>query len=54
MPWPEFVLRFVRDENLDRLAACVVIVEPGRVRVRKPPLRTDGPEWMVIPLPPSP
>lgn len=30
-----FVEDFVRDQNLDQLAGCLVIVEPGNVRIRR-------------------
>ncbi len=33
-----FVEQFVRDTNLELLARCVVLVDPARVRVRRPPL----------------
>ena len=32
-----FVLEFVKDTDLAALAGCVVVVEPNRVRVRRPP-----------------
>ena len=32
----EFVLRFVKDTELERLRGCVAIVEPTRMRVRRP------------------
>jgi predicted nuclease of predicted toxin-antitoxin system len=34
-----FVERFLRDSELEVLAGCVVIVEPGKTRVRWPPQR---------------
>ena len=40
---------FLRDTDLTSLARCVVIVEPSRVRVRRPPLRTDTAEWTEFP-----
>ena len=45
-----FVERFARDTNLEDLAGCRIIVEPGRVRIRRPPidLATEG--WKEIPL----
>ena len=38
-PWAvnRFVLGFVKDTDLSVLAGCVVVVEPSRVRVRRPP-----------------
>ena len=30
-----FVEEFVRKQNLDELAGCLVIVEPGKVRIRR-------------------
>jgi predicted nuclease of predicted toxin-antitoxin system len=41
-----FVEEFVRTTDLTGFAGCVVVVEPARVRVRRPPLKTDGPEWI--------
>jgi predicted nuclease of predicted toxin-antitoxin system len=32
----EFILRFVKETNLEDLAGCTVVVEPSRVRVRRP------------------
>ena len=36
-----FVAEFVRETNLELLANCVVVVDPGRVRVRRPQLETE-------------
>jgi predicted nuclease of predicted toxin-antitoxin system len=44
-----FIETFLRDTDLTSLARCVVIVEPSRVRVRRPPLRTDTAEWTEFP-----
>ena len=30
-----FVADFVRNQKLDELAGCLVIVEPGKVRIRR-------------------
>lgn len=32
----DFVLRFATDTNLEELVGCTVVVEPSRVRVRRP------------------
>lgn len=45
-----FVEEFVRDTDLGQLARCVVVVDPSRVRVRRPPLETESDEWQEIPL----
>ncbi len=45
-----FVEEFVRDADLTEFARCVVIVEPHRVRVRRPPLDTEGEGWTEIRL----
>jgi predicted nuclease of predicted toxin-antitoxin system len=37
-----FVEEFVRGANLEMFAGCVAVVEPARVRVRRPPLETDA------------
>jgi len=38
-----FVLEFIRNTGLDELAGCVAVVEPTRVRVRRP-LAAEGAE----------
>ena len=43
-----FVEEFVRDTDLEQLARCVVVVDPSRVRVRRPPLETESDEWEEI------
>ncbi len=45
-----FVKEFVRDTDLSLLAGCVAIVEPTRVRVRRPPLDTTTEEWTEVPI----
>lgn len=45
-----FVLKFVQEVDLARLSRCLAVVEPGRVRVRRPPLETQSVEWEEIPL----
>lgn len=45
-----FVEAFLRENDLEPFRGCIVIVEPGRVRVRQPPLNTDSPEWKEIPF----
>jgi predicted nuclease of predicted toxin-antitoxin system len=45
-----FVEEFVRDTNLEHLAGCVVVVDPTRVRVRRPPLEADTGELDEIPI----
>lgn len=37
-----FMLSFVRDTDLSELEGCVVIVDPARVRVRRPPIDADA------------
>ncbi len=39
------VEEFIRETNLGELEGWVVLVEPNRVRVRRPPLDTSGKEW---------
>jgi predicted nuclease of predicted toxin-antitoxin system len=43
-----FVEEFIRETDLSELEGCVVLVEPKRVRVRRPPLDTSGKEWEEI------
>ena len=38
-----FVKGFLRETDLDPLRGCVVVVEPSRIRVRRPPLEADRP-----------
>lgn len=38
----DFVRRFVSGTDLARLSGCVVVVDPGRVRVRRPPGEGEG------------
>jgi predicted nuclease of predicted toxin-antitoxin system len=45
-----FVDAFVRETNLGELAGSVVLVEPDRVRVRRPPLDTSEDEWQEYPI----
>jgi predicted nuclease of predicted toxin-antitoxin system len=45
-----FVEGFIRDADLPRLAGCVVIVEPSRVRVRCPSTSSDLGEAREVPL----
>jgi len=40
-----FVEEFVRDTDLEQLSRCVVVVDPSRVRVRRPPFETESDEW---------
>jgi len=40
-----FVVRFVRENELSEFDGCVVVVDPARVRVRRPPLDAAGPGW---------
>jgi predicted nuclease of predicted toxin-antitoxin system len=44
-----FVEAFLAGEDMSALSGCIVIVEPGRIRLRRPPLDTSGPEWRDIP-----
>lgn len=45
-----FVLSFVQDADLSEIRGCVVIVEPARVRVRRPPVNGESMEWDEHPL----
>ena len=45
-----FVEQFVRNTNLERLAGCVAVVEPSRIRVRWPPMQADSDEGKETPL----
>jgi predicted nuclease of predicted toxin-antitoxin system len=43
------VMDFLKRTQLAELAGCLVVVDPDRVRVRYPPLDTDGDEWTDVP-----
>ena len=45
-----FVEGFVRDTDLDQFNGCVVVVDPSKVRVRRPPLNMNNDEWKDFPL----
>ncbi len=45
-----FVLGFVQDADLSEIRGCVVIVEPTRVRIRRPPVNGDSSDGDEHPL----
>ncbi len=40
-----FILTFVKETDIAPLSGCTVVVDPTRVRIRRPPLSADTPEW---------
>jgi predicted nuclease of predicted toxin-antitoxin system len=46
----EFVLKFVRETELTGLARCLAIVEPNRIRVRRPSIFDEPGDWEEISL----
>jgi len=44
-----FIVNFVKETDMTALSGCTVVVDPTRVRIRRPPLGTDTPEWEEIP-----
>jgi predicted nuclease of predicted toxin-antitoxin system len=46
----EFVLKFVRETELASLVRCLAIVEPQRIRVRRPSIFDEPEEWEEISL----
>jgi predicted nuclease of predicted toxin-antitoxin system len=44
------VEEFIKETDLRLLSGCVVVVEPTRVRVRRPPLESDSDKWEEIPI----
>ncbi|MBM4340513.1 MAG: hypothetical protein FJ110_13350 [Deltaproteobacteria bacterium] len=44
-----FIVNFVKETDMIALAGCTVVVDPTRVRIRRPPLDTDTPDWEEIP-----
>ena len=45
-----FVLEFVRENDVHKLERCVVVVEATRIRIRRPPLDTEGEDWQELTL----
>lgn len=45
-----YIEEFIRKTEFETLAGCTVIVEPLRVRVRRPPLDTESEGWKEYPL----
>jgi predicted nuclease of predicted toxin-antitoxin system len=43
-----FITEFVKATDLGSLSGCIVVVDPKRVRIRRPPLDTDSSEWEEI------
>jgi predicted nuclease of predicted toxin-antitoxin system len=43
-----FILEFVKVTDLGSLSGCIVVVDPTRVRIRRPPLDADNSEWEEI------
>ena len=43
-----FITEFVTVTDLSSLSGCIVVVDPKRVRIRRPPLDTDSSEWEEI------
>lgn len=46
----QFVLKFVEDTDLAQLTRCIAVIEPDRIRVRRPPIDAEPLEWEEIPL----
>ena len=46
----QFVLKFSQETELTTLARCLAIVEPHRIRVRRPSLLDESLEWEEISL----
>ncbi len=46
----EFVLKFAQQTELSELARCLAVVEPHRIRVRRPSLLDEPGEWEEISL----
>ena len=41
----QFVLKFVEETELAQLMRCIAVVEPNRIRVRRPPIDAEPLEW---------
>lgn len=46
----QFISRFARQTRLEELARCLAIVEPHRIRVRRPSSLEESLEWEEIPV----
>ena len=46
----EFIVKFVRETELTSLARCLAIVEPHRIRVRRPSIFDEPGDWEDISL----
>jgi predicted nuclease of predicted toxin-antitoxin system len=44
-----FIIDFVKETDMTVFSGCTVVVDPLRVRVRRPPLNTDTLEWEDVP-----
>jgi len=44
-----FVISFVKETDITVFSGCTVVVDPTRVRIRRPSLDTDTSEWEEIP-----
>ncbi len=44
-----FIVNFAKETDITALSGCTVVVDPTRVRIRRPPLDTDTPEWEEVP-----
>jgi predicted nuclease of predicted toxin-antitoxin system len=44
-----FIVNFVKEIDMTAFSGCTVIVDPTRVRIRRPPMDTDTPAWEEIP-----
>ena len=45
-----FILKFAQDTDLSELIGCVAVVEPHRIRVRRPSINTETSEWDELPI----
>jgi hypothetical protein len=43
------VTEFMRETNLVPFSGCIVVIDPTRVRIRRPPMDPDSSEWEKIP-----
>jgi predicted nuclease of predicted toxin-antitoxin system len=46
----QFVMKFVQQTELSEVARCLAVVEPHRIRVRRPSLLDEPGEWEEISL----
>jgi predicted nuclease of predicted toxin-antitoxin system len=45
-----FIEEFIRETDMSLFEGCVVVIDPSKIRVRRPPLDTESDEWVELPI----